>query len=205
MSGRNWARKTIRPLSCVPRKLVWPSTPPMPLSTPSAANRSLNPWGSRESPSPSWYARRTTARFSFSRLVRWRLVSGSLDRSLALKPAVTFVRSAGLVACDGAAPIARARLAAAAKAVIVFQRRTFMFMSSCGFQNLMLTARLLPAPPSRVDLGADAEVEADRLEDDERGAGRIDVGGGQDAGVLLDNRRGRVADLRRLVLLNGGP
>jgi hypothetical protein len=37
-----------------------------------------------------------------------------------------------------------------------------------------------------VDLGVDAEVEADRLEDDERGAGRVDVGGGQDAGVLLD-------------------
>src|SRR6266702_1384266 len=79
MSGRNWLRKTIKPLSCVPRKLVWPSTPPMPLSTPSAANRSLNPCGSRESPSPSWYARRTTARFSFSRLVRWRSVSGSAD------------------------------------------------------------------------------------------------------------------------------
>jgi hypothetical protein len=32
--------------------------------------------------------------------------------------------------------MARARLAAAAaaKAVIVFQRRTFMFMSSCGFR-----------------------------------------------------------------------
>jgi hypothetical protein len=39
-----------------------------------------------------------------------------------------------------------------------------------------------------VDLGVDAEVEADRLEDDERGAGRVDVGGGQDAGVLLDDR-----------------
>jgi hypothetical protein len=36
-----------------------------------------------------------------------------------------------------------------------------------------------------VDLGADAEVEADRLEDVERGAVRVDVGGGEDAGVLL--------------------
>src|SRR6266700_5866271 len=79
MSGRNWLRKTIKPLSCVPRKLSWPSTPPMPLSTPSSANRSMNPWGSRESPSPSWYACRTTARLAFSRSVRWRSVSGSAD------------------------------------------------------------------------------------------------------------------------------
>jgi len=35
---------------------------------------------------------------------------------------VTFVLLTGVAACDGAAPIARARLAAAAKAVIVFQR-----------------------------------------------------------------------------------
>jgi hypothetical protein len=30
-----------------------------------------------------------------------------------------------------------------------------------------------------VDLGVGAEVEADRLEGDERGAGRVDVGGGE--------------------------
>src|SRR5262249_54397127 len=42
---------------------------------------------------------------------------------------------------------------------------------------------------SRVDLRAEAVVEADRLEDVERGAGRVDVGGGEDAGVLLDDRR----------------
>src|SRR5689334_832426 len=59
--------------------------------------------------------------------------------------------------------------------------------------------------PSRVDLGVDAEVEADRLEDDERGAGRVDVGGGQDAEVLLDDRPGRVVDLGLLVLLDGRP
>ena len=42
---------------------------------------------------------------------------------VALKPALTFVLSTRVAAaCDGAAPIARARLAAAAKAVIVFQR-----------------------------------------------------------------------------------
>src|SRR5690349_9856280 len=41
--------------------------------------------------------------------------------------------------------------------------------------------------PSRVDLRAGAEVEADRLEEDERRAGGVDVGGGQDAGVLLDD------------------
>ena len=41
---------------------------------------------------------------------------------------------------------------------------------------------------SGVDLGVDAEVETDRLEEDERGAGRVYVGGGQDAGVLLDDR-----------------
>src|SRR6185437_666990 len=58
---------------------------------------------------------------------------------------------------------------------------------------------------SRVDLGADAEVEADRLEDVERGAVRVDVGGGEDAGVLLDDRRGSVGDLRRLVRLDRGP
>src|ERR1700753_3824028 len=51
----------------------------MPLSTPSAANRSRNPWGSSESPSPSWYACRTTARLAFSRSVRWLLVSGNPD------------------------------------------------------------------------------------------------------------------------------
>src|ERR1700730_8929993 len=86
MSGRNWARKTIRPLSCVPRKLSWPSTPPMPLSTPSAANRSMNPCGFREAPSPSWYACRTTARLAFSRSVRWRLVSGSGDGGTGAEP-----------------------------------------------------------------------------------------------------------------------
>src|SRR5450755_2182505 len=116
----------------------------MPLSTPSAANRSLNPWGSRELPSPSWYACRTTARLAFSRSVRWWLVSGSLDRSLALMPAVTFVLWAGVAACDGAAQMARARLAAAAKGVIVFQLGTFMFMSSCGFQSLRSVATGLP-------------------------------------------------------------
>src|SRR5215510_6128968 len=52
MSGRNWARKAIKPLSCAPRKLVWPSTPPMPLSTPSSANRSLNPLGIQGSTLP---------------------------------------------------------------------------------------------------------------------------------------------------------
>src|SRR6266851_9552740 len=43
----------------------------------------------------------------------------------------------------------------------------------------LLSSRLL----SRVDLRAEAEVEADRLEDVECGAGRVDVGGGEDAGV----------------------
>ena len=42
----------------------------LPLSTPSSANRSMNPWASRTSPSPAWYARRTTARLAFPRLVR---------------------------------------------------------------------------------------------------------------------------------------
>jgi hypothetical protein len=36
--------------------------------------------------------------------------------------------------------MARARLAAAAKAVIVFRLGTFMFMSSCGFQVLRSAA-----------------------------------------------------------------
>src|SRR5450755_36620 len=58
----------------------------MPLSTPSAANSSMNPWGSRESPSPSWYACRTTARLAFSRSVRWRLVSGSADGGTGAEP-----------------------------------------------------------------------------------------------------------------------
>jgi len=49
-------------------------------------------------------------------------VSGSLDRSLALNGTLTFVLSTRGAACDGAAPIAITRLAAAAKAVIVFQR-----------------------------------------------------------------------------------
>src|SRR2546430_17413554 len=44
--------------------------------------------------------------------------------------------------------------------------------------------------PSRVDLRADAEVEADRFEDDERGAGGVDVGGGGGAGVLSGGRGG---------------
>jgi hypothetical protein len=47
---------------------------------------------------------------AFSRSVRWRLVSGSLDRSLALKPALTFVLGTEVAARNGAAPIARARL-----------------------------------------------------------------------------------------------
>ena len=67
-------------------------------------------------------------------------MSGSLDRSLALKPALTFVLWTGVAACDGAAPMARARIAAAAKPVIVFQLGTFMFMSSCGFQSLRSVA-----------------------------------------------------------------
>jgi hypothetical protein len=46
-----------------------------------------------------------------------------LDRSLALKHALIFVLSTRVAACDGAAPIARARLAAAAKAMIVFFQR----------------------------------------------------------------------------------
>jgi hypothetical protein len=33
----------------------------MPLNTPSSANRSMNPWTSRTSPSAKWYARRTSA------------------------------------------------------------------------------------------------------------------------------------------------
>src|SRR5262245_1073057 len=56
--------------------------------------------------------------------------------------------------------------------------------------------------PLRVDLGADAEVEADRFEDDERGAGGVDVGGGEDAGVFLDDRRGGVVGLCVLVGLD---
>src|SRR6266566_6188575 len=169
MSGRNLPSQTIKSPSCRPRKLVWPSTPPMPLSTPSSANRSMNPWASRTSPSPAWYARRTTARLAFSRSVRWRSLSGSLDRSLALepaltfvlwtgvaacdgsapmararslalKPALTFVLWTGVAACDGAAPMARARIAAAAKPVIVFQLGTFILMSSCGFQSLRSVA-----------------------------------------------------------------
>src|SRR3984885_11242265 len=67
------------------------------------------------------------------------------------------------------------------------------------------TRRGLPDISSRVDLRADAEVEADRFEDDERGAGGVDVGGGEDAGVLLDDRRGRVVDLCVLVGLDPGP
>jgi hypothetical protein len=63
-----------------------------------------------------------------------------LDRSLALKPALTFVLWTGVAACDGAAPMAKARIAAAAKPVIVFQLGTFMFMSSCGFQSLRSVA-----------------------------------------------------------------
>src|SRR5882757_166252 len=59
--------------------------------------------------------------------------------------------------------------------------------------------------PVRVDLRADAEVEADRFEEDERGAGGVDVGGGEDAGVLFDDRRGRVVDLCILVGLDRGP
>src|SRR5919197_5335169 len=65
-----------------------------------------------------------------------------------------------------------------------------------------------PAPlrlPSQVDLRADAEVEADRFEDDERGTGGVDIRGGEDAGVLLDDRRGCVVDLRGLVRLDRGP
>ena len=71
-------------------------------------------------------------------------MSGSLDRPLALKPALTFVLWTGVAACDGAAQMARARLAAAAKRVIVFQPGTFMFMSSCGFQSLRSVATGLP-------------------------------------------------------------
>jgi hypothetical protein len=36
-----------------------------------------------------------------------------------------------------------------------------------------------------VDLRAGAEIEADRLEEDERGTSRVDVGGGQDARYFL--------------------
>src|SRR6266536_6706858 len=43
---------------------LWPDTPPMPLNTPSSANRSMNPWTSRTSPSARWYARRTSASVS---------------------------------------------------------------------------------------------------------------------------------------------
>jgi hypothetical protein len=43
-------------------------------------------------------------------LVRWRSVSGSLDRSLALRSALTFGLSPRGAACDGAAPIVRASL-----------------------------------------------------------------------------------------------
>src|SRR5690242_17917407 len=57
----------------------------------------------------------------------------------------------------------------------------------------------------RVDLRTGAEVEADRFEQYERGAGRVDIGRGQDPGVLLDDRRGGVGDLRGLVLLDRGP
>ena len=57
----------------------------------------------------------------------------------------------------------------------------------------------------RVDPRVRAEVEADRLEEDGRGTGRVEVGGGQDTEVFLDDRRGRVVDLRGLVLLDGGP
>src|SRR6185436_62631 len=36
----------------------------MPFITPSSANRSMNPWASRTSPSAKWYARRTSASIS---------------------------------------------------------------------------------------------------------------------------------------------
>ena len=48
-----------------------------------------------------------------------------------------------------------------------------------------------PEAASGVDLRADAEVEADRLEQQERRAGGVDVSRGELAGVLLDDRRGR--------------
>jgi hypothetical protein len=63
-----------------------------------------------------------------------------LDRWLALNPGLAFVPWTAVAACDGAAPMARARLADAAKAVIAFRPGTFMFMSSCGFQSLRSVA-----------------------------------------------------------------
>jgi hypothetical protein len=39
-------------------------TPPMPLNTPSSANRSMNPRAYRTSPSAKWYARRRSASVS---------------------------------------------------------------------------------------------------------------------------------------------
>src|SRR5919197_854735 len=61
--------------------------------------------------------------------------------------------------------------------------------------------------PSRVDLGAGAEVEADRLEDGEGGAGgeRGHVGRRQNAGVLGDDRRGGVRGDGVEVAVHRGP
>jgi len=63
-------------------------------------------------------------------------VSGSLDRSLALRHALAFVlrREAQL---RGRGADSQPRLAAAAKVLIVFQRWASCSMSSCGVQNLM--------------------------------------------------------------------
>src|SRR3954454_9400875 len=59
--------------------------------------------------------------------------------------------------------------------------------------------------PSRVDLRVEPEVEADPFEQREHGARGVDVGGGEDAGVLLDDGRRRELDLRGLERLDRGP
>src|SRR4029077_16568982 len=56
-----------------------------------------------------------------------------------------------------------------------------------------------------VDLRTDTEVQADRLEDHERRAGRVDVSSRQHSEVLLDDGRGGIGDLGGLVLLDRGP
>src|SRR5215217_2457223 len=74
-----------------------------------------------------------------------------------------------------------------------------------GFPGSGPSGRAPEAVASGVDLRADAEVEADRLEQQERRAGGVDVSRGELAGVLLDDRRGRVVALRLLVVLDRGP
>jgi len=97
------------------------------------ANRSLNPWGSRNHPRH----RGTPA----GRPRGWLLTPGQVavgerqPGQVARAQARADRRALeGVAACDGAAPMARARLAAAAKAVIVFQLGTFMFMSPVAFR-----------------------------------------------------------------------